>query len=90
MRVSLFSLNLLALGALAIPALLIYQSATRQTPTDALGQIGYPGAMALGAVCLFAAMARLSGRRADPSSAIGLMLAGTGLFAVPIVMLLIR
>jgi len=90
MRVSLFGLNLLAMGALLAPAVLIYQSTVNNMAADDVGRMAYPAAMVLGAVCLFGAMSRLSKKRADPSAAIPLMLIGTGLFAVPVVMLLVR
>jgi hypothetical protein len=90
MRISLFGLNMLAMGALALPSILIYTSASANLGWDDPGRTAYPAAMALGALCLFAAMSKLSGKRGHPSSAIPLMLIGTGLFAVPIVMLLVR
>ncbi|MBS0296362.1 MAG: hypothetical protein JSR45_08620 [Proteobacteria bacterium] len=90
MRVSLFGLNVLAMGVLAAPAILIYQSAVSGLAADDVGRTAYPAAMVLGALCLFGAMSRLSKKRAEPSAAIPLMLIGTGLFAVPVVMLLVN
>jgi hypothetical protein len=90
MRVSLVGLNLLALAALTVPAILIYISSTQSLADDDVGRTAYPAAMALGAFCLFGAMTRLSRKRANPGAAIPLMLVGSGLFAVPIVMLLVR
>jgi hypothetical protein len=84
MRLSLLGFNLVAVAALVTPALLIFDAAG-----PAMGPWGqaYLAAFVIGAVLLLAAMARLSGKRADPAGAAPLLVMGLALIAVPVAML---
>jgi hypothetical protein len=85
MRLSLLSLNLLALGTLIVPAYLIYDStSTSLGPWKAV----CVGAFGLGALCLMGAMAALSGKRTNTASAIPLIALGAGLIALPLTLVL--
>lgn len=90
MRVSLFGFNVLALGVLAAPSLLICQSALSAVPAGAVERLVYPASLCAGMACLLLAMMRLTGRRYDPPSAVPLMLIGAVLFAGPLTLLLTR
>ncbi len=81
MRLSLLSLNILALGALVVPAYLIF-SATQSS----LGPWAEAclGAFVLGALCLFGAMAGLSGKKTNTGAAIPLIALGGALVALPL------
>jgi hypothetical protein len=84
MRLSLLGFNLLAFGALVVPALLLFDSASAEVGPWAKALLA---AFVAGAACLVAAMARLSGKRVDAPGGMGLLFVGAGLLAGPIVVL---
>jgi hypothetical protein len=85
MRLSLLSLNVVAVSVLVVPAYLIYDSTSAS-----LGPWGgiCLGAFALGALCIVGAMAGLSAKRAKPTATIPLIALGACLIAAPLVMVL--
>ena len=85
MRLSLVGFNAVALGALVVPALLIYGS-TSGTGSDQVWRLAYLGSLALGVLFLLGAMAKLTSRKADAGGAITFMLLGLALVAVPLVL----
>jgi hypothetical protein len=85
MRFSLLGLNALALAALIVPAFLIY-NATASSMGPWAGVC--LGAFGLGALSLFGAMTRLSGKRTNARGAIPLIALGAALVSVPLVMVL--
>ncbi len=89
MRLTLLGFNVIALGALTAPAFLIFQSVSKAGAMSDQVRFAYLAALAVGAVCLFAAMSRLSAKRAEPAQAISLMLLGGSLFAAPLVIMLL-
>ena len=84
MRLSLLSLNLLALVALVIPAYLIFSATSASMGPWAEACLG---AFVLGALCLFGAMAGLSGKRTNARAAIPLIALGATLVALPLMFL---
>lgn len=81
MRLSLLWLNVAALGALIVPAYLIYDATSASLrPWNEICL----GAFALGALCIMGAMAGLSGKRANAATAIPLIALGAGLIAAPL------
>lgn len=85
MRLSLVGFNAVALGALVVPALLIYGS-TSGSGSDQVWRMAYLGSLGLGVMFLLGAMAKLTAKKSDAGSAITLMLLGLGLVAVPLVL----
>lgn len=81
MRLSLFSLNILALGALVVPAFLIFNATSSTLGPWAEACLG---AFVVGALCLFAAMAGLSGKKTNANAAIPLIALGGALVALPL------
>jgi hypothetical protein len=85
MRLSLLSLNLLALGALIAPAYLIFDATSSSLGPWAEACMG---AFALGALCILGAMAGLSGRKTNATAAVPLIAVGGILIAVPLMLVL--
>jgi hypothetical protein len=86
MRLSMVGFNMVALGALVVPALLIYGSVQPGGGTDATWRLAYLGSLGLGVLFLLGAMAKLTGRKTDARAAVTLMLLGLGLVAVPLLL----
>jgi hypothetical protein len=87
MRLSLMGFNAVAMGALVVPALLIYGSMSSSSGSDQLLRMAYLVSLGLGVLFLLGAMAKLTSRKAgDAGAAITLMLLGLGLVAVPLVL----
>jgi hypothetical protein len=84
MRLSILSLNVVALGILIVPAYLIYDATSASLrPWNEICL----GAFALGALCIAGAMAGLGGKRVKPATAIPLVGLGACLIAAPLVLL---
>ena len=81
MRASLFGLNVMALAAAVVPAVLIFNAAAMAHPLAPVSRETFFGLLGAGALmCLVAAAALTKRRRPDPTLAVRLMSLGALLF----------
>jgi hypothetical protein len=91
MRSPLLGVNTLALAALAAPAVMILASSFQALAKAPLWAAASIGAVAIGCLCLFAAMQRLNERGVDkrPGGFAGLLSLGVVLVGAPMVAILL-